>query len=246
MKTLAARCLFIVLLLANHVNPLGARVGQRGVAPRPPLKLSGEVLTVEKISEDAANVGFKVQLRLTISNGGNEAIIIYRDKPWVGAVEIAGSLSEASSNKYLHRASAWPNAWGISSRQALHKKLDKPKPPADITLVLHPGESWKYEAAAYIGFEKKDSYDGKRKAWSEIKRHNPLWLQVTIEMWPVNAEPGLTMRNPKWGKELRKRWKAEGNLWLDYLTSEPIKLELPSAVASSRRESQESTNPLPR
>ena len=85
---------------------------------------------------------------------------------------------------------------------------------------------WNYDTVAGISFNKKESYDGTKKARSEIKNYNPLWLQVTLEMWPVNAEPHLDTRNPEWGKELRERWKNEGKLWLDYLKSEPINLNL--------------------
>jgi hypothetical protein len=223
MKTLVAFYIFLVLMSAKPAVPLTS-AQKVSTSAKAPLRFVGEIEKVENFSESVADVAIDVSLRLTISNIGNEPIIIYRNQPWLGAIDVAASIEDASAYKYLSRSSAWHSVWGESDRLQLRQKLDQAFPPSDITLVLKPGEFWTYEKIVGISFDKKENYNGTRKAWSEIKRHNPLWIQVTQEMWPVNAEPELNPRNLAWGKKLRERWRNAGHLWLDRLTSEPIRL----------------------
>lgn len=218
-----------LLLMAVMASPLTMAIKQRSIENNP-LKFTGRVLGVEKISEDAGSIGFKVRLHLTFGNVGRDPIIIYRYNLWVGATLIAQSLDDALAAKYLHRSSAWPSVWGKASRAALRQKLNQPIPPEDITQIVKPSESYEYDTIAYLGFDKKQKYDGTGKAWAEIKQASPVWLQVTLEMWPVNAELKVNRENPEFGKELRRRWKNAGYLWLDYLTSEPMKLDIVSGL----------------
>jgi hypothetical protein len=224
-----AASLLLMLIVALVTASLTTAMRKNAIEDKS-LSLTGHVISVEKISEDASSVGFKVGLRLTFRNIGSNPIIIYRDSIWLGAALIARSSDDASAAKYLHRSSAWPSVWGKSSRVKLRQKLDQPIPPQDITKILKPGESYEYETGTHLGFEKKERYDGTSKAWDEIKLASPVWIQVTLEMWPINAEPKVNPENPEFGKELRERWKDSGELWLDYLTSQPMKLDLVSSL----------------
>jgi len=37
--------------------------------------------------------------------------------------------------------------------------------------------------------EKAGSFDRVSQKWETIRQASPAWLQVTLEMWPVNIEP---------------------------------------------------------
>ena len=121
MKTFNCLPLFWVLASVSPATFPLPDCSQESIVSRRTLRLTGEVIKLEKVSEDASQIGVDVSLRLTISNPGNESVIvvIYRKKLWLGAVEIARSVEDASSNKYLYRDSAWPNNWGQSDRLEL-------------------------------------------------------------------------------------------------------------------------------
>jgi len=208
--------------LLNSLPAYGQRNPVLGIKP---LSLDGRVLKLEKLMEDASLIGFEAKLLLTFKNVGDKPIIIYNHKLWLGAVSLSCTVDDVYSYKFLLNDSAWPSVRGKKDRIELYNSLDQPTPPSNLTLILRPGLSWEYETVAILSIYKNGRPDGSGKSWDEIKKNSPLWLQVTLEMWPVNAEPKMNPNSPEFGLELRNRWKNFGNLWLDYLLSQPIKID---------------------
>ena len=129
-------------------------------------------------------------------------------------------LSQQSLANWF-RSSAWPSNW-VQEARRLRKILNRPDPPPDLTLVLQPGEAWRFEKVTYLGIDKKDGPTVHGILWDEMKDLSPVWLFVTFQMWPVIVE---LYDDKRFGEMLRKRWRRSGELWLDYLTSEPIALD---------------------
>lgn len=221
------RALLVLAVLCCQLQVVAARPAERRtVVGSFPLSLEGRVTKLEKVSEDAGSIGIGVHLALTFKNVGSRPIVIYRRDLWLGAISLSLTAEDAYAQKFLLDEAAWPSIWDEASRRKLYKALDQPSPPADLTLVIHPGQSWEYETDTVIGIAQKRRPGGRSLSWGEIRSHSTVWLQVTLEMWPVNAEPKVDPDRPVFGMRLRERWKSSAELWLDYLTSQPIRLEL--------------------
>lgn len=225
MIKLISTLLIIVIVGSNWLITPAIAVQRDRVFGTGPLILEGQVTKLEKDGEDSDSIGFRASILLTFKNVGTKPVIIYRHNLWLGAISLSRTIDDAHANRFLLDKSAWPSIWGRNSRSNLYKALDQPSPPTDFTLVISPGQSWEYQTVATINIDQKDVPDGRSYTWDEIRNSSPVWLQVTLEMWPVNAEPKVDPDNPEFGMTLRRRWKRSGELWLNSLTSEPMLLD---------------------
>lgn len=216
----------LILINSGSITQIGfAKVHQRSLYKSGSLVLEGQVKSLEKDSEDSHFFNVKATLLLTFKNVGRKPVILYRHNLWLGGIRLSRTVEDARAYKFIHDSSAWPSNWGSQSQLKLRKALDQPSPPADLTLILQPGESWQYETDTSLSIDKKEGPTAHGRTWEEIRSASPIWLLVTFEMWPINAEPKLNPDNPEFGLALRKRWESSGELWLDYLTSQPIALD---------------------
>jgi hypothetical protein len=72
-----------------------------------------------------------------------------------------------------------------------------------------------------------DNFWPRRESWEKISKAPAAWLDVYLQVWPLNLEPASYDRSKmEFGRKLQRRWKAIGQLWLDDIVSEPIKLDL--------------------
>lgn len=195
------------------------------------LQLRGKVTKVTRRVEDQSHIVFDVNLELEIVNKGVKPIILLKREPWLGAELLARSPEDAASNRYVYNSSHWPSVYRASGNEweRLTQKLDQSSPPSELTLILYPQATWKYETSTILYIEKKGSFDKTSKPWDEIRQISPLWLQVVLEMWPINVEPRVDPENLEFGKKLRRRWQQDGELWLDKILSEPISINLNDA-----------------
>ncbi len=191
------------------------------------LVLEGEVLSVRRIERDAHTVAFMVALRLRAVNTGPEPVIVYTEEPWLGGVDVARSEEAAASYDYLYTSSAWASNYGDEHRRELRARLDHAEPPKGVVTVIAPGEAWTSEAEVPVSFPRgRDSSIPVRFPWDVVRQLPPVSLQVTYEMWPINAEAPPSWK-PRFGRKLAERWRESGRLHLDKLTSRPIRLDFP-------------------
>lgn len=216
---------FLLIILANGQGlPDGGGIQRKGE----PLVLRGEVGDIVLEREDNHSIVLKMKLSMEFVNHGDKPIIILRQKFWQGAEMIGRTPEEARSSKYLYVGTHWPSVdegveWG-----RMQQSLDQPEPPTELTTRLLPGEAYPYVTEIVLYFEKAGSLDGTRQRWGKILQASPVWLQVSLEMWPINLEPDADPNNLSWGKWLQRRWQSFGTLWLERLTSEPMRLDLSS------------------
>lgn len=216
--------LMVLLICSTWLTAPGVMTQRKRVWGGDKLRLYGFVDRLER-DDDPQSIGITGNLQLTFKNVGNKTLIIYTHDLWLGAVSLARTVEEARANTLLLDRSAWPSVWSQQSRKRLFNDLNKDFPPHELTRVLQPGESWSYRTAVNLAIDKTRHPGTTGRTWDEIKNSSPVWLQVMVEMWPVNVEPTLDPDNPAFGLMLRERWKTTGELWLDYLTSEPIAID---------------------
>jgi hypothetical protein len=194
-----------------------------------PLRLRGQVVKVERSREDAHSIVFEVGLKLELINAGNRPVILLRRPFWLGATTLARSPEDARAYKYLYQSSAWPSVSGAPEWKALRQSLDQRNPPADLTRVVGSGEIFQYDADAVLYIEKRGDFDKTSQPWEVIRGTSPIWLQVTLETWPVNVEPKVDPSHLEFGEILQRRWQQFGQLQLERLTSEPMQLSFPKS-----------------
>jgi hypothetical protein len=222
--------LFATLLLLSGVME-GAHLINSSSTPqkdcdKKPLCLRGKVVGIKLVRENKDSIVFDIKLSLEVSNLGDKPVIILQREFWLGATALASSPRDAAAYKYLHTSGHWPSISTSPEWKALRRCLNQSAPPPDLTRVLKPGESQPYETSTSLYIEKAGSFDKTKQSWDTIKQASPVWLQVTLEMWPVNLEPRGDMDNPGFGKILQQRWQRYGVVQLGRLTSEPMQLQL--------------------
>jgi hypothetical protein len=193
------------------------------------LSLRGRVADVRLVEENNHSVRFKLKLALKFINNSNKGVILLRQDYWLGAETLAISPEATEAHKLIYSSSHWPSVYSARKWVELRKQLDKPSPPADLTRIIAPGESFDYETEAMLYIQKRGSSNRINQIWEEIKLISPVWLQVTLETWAVNIEPRVDPQNPQFGKKLQQRWKKFGELQLERLASEPMPLAFPAS-----------------
>ena len=167
------------------------------------------------------------ELRMTIifKNIGSFPLLIYADDlyPWLGGETLSISREEAIARNSIFVSggllSCNPPAW-----QKKKEALDNAIPPESLIRKIAPGCEWRFDKVVLLAIEKNGSYDKRSKPWEEIKKHNPLWLRLSFQLWPSNLEADES--DPKYGNGLNKKWKSFGLLQLNYVTSDPIPVVL--------------------
>lgn len=202
------------------------------------LRLTGSVRKTS-CSKDTDSVRCKVELNLKFTNTGSTSLIMLQPQGeyefWHGGTSLALSEKESARNSLVLSAGGWPSVYKFPMYQNLANLLDQSAPPAGVTRVLLPSESWSWDTSIKLNLREWNSCNqhvGVEIGWEEIKkRTTPLWLRVSYEMWPFNVENF----KPNLGGILRKKWQSYGVLYLEEksgkywqatLTSEPIEFPL--------------------
>lgn len=197
--------------------------------------LRGEVKSIN-VEETSSVVELIVNLKLELLNSGSRPVILLEARPPVlrGAA-LAKNPDDLLSLKNLvleyHGESVDTSAEWVT----LRKELDQPSPPLDKVRVLMPNEFWKWEDS--VGFSLlKDPVNNyfldKRETWKNIKQMSIVWLRAICQVWSLNLESrsGNDRTEKPFGHKLQTRWENVGLLWLDDIQSEPILLDLRTAV----------------
>lgn len=199
------------------------------------LKLAGEVIEVKENTEfsDKDYISFDVKLRLHFINTNSKPVILPLGMYdwsgwWIGGNRIARSTEEVAARNYLWEDSHWPSNSSTSPTWvSLRNKISQQTPPSELTHIIAPKVEFILVTSTFLKFRRNASNDDfdKSQPWSVIKEISPMFLSVTLEMWPINLETVFPQSDHRLGKKLQKRWRNVGDLHLEYLTSEPIKFD---------------------
>ena len=196
--------------------------------------LRNDVELIEVESYTPSSVMLIVHLKLELLNNGSKPVIFLEAKPpELRGGALAKSREDFSSFKYLALNYYGESVNTSSEWTVLRKALNQPSPPPDKVRVLVPNESWKWEGRVQISLPKsgKNSFFDKNESWENIKGLQVVWLRAICQVWSLNLEPKSKDRTElTFGKKLQKQWKNVGVLLLDDIPSEPIALDLKTAV----------------
>ena len=213
------------------------------VAPKESgLVLRGRVNSIRLSEETSTEISFAADLDLEFANSGKRPVIVLRpdalqgyvgwEQYWLGGVAVADSLEAMRGHNYVHTFGRWPSNYRSQAWEQLQSAIDQPKPPARLFWVILPGEARAYHTTTVLRFDKKHGlgFPEHGRVWSEISELRTLWLEVMLEIWPINVEPKVSSDNPEFGRVLRQRWASAGVLELGedcIITSEPMAFVLP-------------------
>jgi hypothetical protein len=239
------------LILCACPSVLSQDAGQTG------LSLKGRVNNL-KLKRDGSAVRGTVDLSLDFVNTGDRPVIILRpnikDVPgvfWAGGASLAWTREDSEAGRFIYAYSRWPSFPGKAGELA--GRLDQATPPAELTRVIRPNETWTWRTPVGFYITGRAEQTGWRAnlGWDEIGRAGrPVWLRVGVGMWPF----GLEMVQEGGLSRLQRRWQDVGWLWVggegvhQVLTSEPIMLRLNEARLSGSNEGEHNNgmHPTPR
>lgn len=215
--------------IVGEVQVLGNSATRKTKNDTTPLRVQGQIVKFEFSQEDAHGITFNLRLKLELVNAGDRPMILLRYPIWLGALTLARSQEDARTHKYIYLSTTWPSISRGPTWKALRQKLNQQHPPAELTQAVSPGNAFQYETDEVLYIEKRGSFDKTSQPWDAIRLASPVWLQVSLEIWPVNVEPKIEPTNLEFGRMLQKRWRQFGQLQIERVISEPIQLNFPKS-----------------
>jgi hypothetical protein len=198
------------------------------------LTLRGRVESVEVKEIDQSSVLIEIKLRMELVNTGGKSIILLQREPLFPGGSLARKPDDFEAGNVLASDAGWPSNDTSPEWTALRSSLDKPRPPAEETRLLVPGESWPLETSVTLVVPtdpSKYTSSRKKESLATIQQLSPVWLRVVCEVWPWNVEPLTPDRSKlQFGHKLQQRWKDIGLLWLDEIYSEPMIIDVKTAI----------------
>lgn len=182
--------------------------------------LTGHTTAIQVLDEKTSVVVI-VNLELTLKNESGANVILY----WHD-LDIVGNslflLDEKQNREVLYRSSTLPSTNRSPEWTDLQNRLNTQSPSTELTRILKSGESITVQKITSMTLHKNGHYPA---SWSEIQAASPLWLTVTLDMFPSNLDKTPTSQ-ASFGESLQRKWKSIGTLQLRALESEAIRLDL--------------------
>ena len=206
-------------------------------AQNPPVELTGKIKSLKLVRENDRSIEFGLKIELEFHNQSDRPVWLSKRKPWEISVYLASSVENLARREYLYRAGGGA-ANDVAARwDRYRRKLDRPAPPKKHFREVLPNRSWRFETAIGISLTKivdhgnGFSFDAWNNInWAEINALPELWLRLNVPLWFSNIEAIDDREEKRFGKKLRRQWARDGFLWLDDLQSEPLRLDLKSAL----------------
>jgi hypothetical protein len=190
------------------------------------LVLGGKATNLKLIEEDSRSIAFEVELQLTLRNALLSPVILYWDEFLVVGEQLFTKTDKGVA-ELLHQTSGLPSTDLSPVWRGLRQKLNVSSPPDDLTRVLL-GQQWIEIKRTIVLRFFKNRLD--RATWDEIRTRSPLFLRVTLDLFPNNLDyiHNRTHEN-RFGKSLQSKWQRFGQLQINAVLSEPIQIEFPDS-----------------
>ena len=191
----------------------------QGSSPRQSLQLAANVVSQQYCSktrpDSSSESQLALQLKLSVRNTSEVALIVPRFNNAVYRVVLSKSLEKTKSGNYAYDAHStlmrirWPENedW---------KQLS----PTSEFVILKPNDSFDYQYLQGIEISLTDPDDGRHRLPA-----GRYFLQVKIQTWPWDAEKINV---------LQQRWAQYGHLWYHDIASEPllVSIEKPASIST--------------
>lgn len=195
------------------------------------LQVEGRLLSAEVEENQGGQLSFN--LELVFSNKSTKPIILPKDvselKVW--EVYIANSKENLNNTKFLYALAVKES--NLGEDKEFTKLMWKTKPPLANVIILQPKRAISYRVKVNASFENEQKYST-NKTWDRVKGVSPLWLKLGINLY-FDSDVYRLLPNEKitFGAKLRKNWNKFGEFQFGRIYSEPISLDLSSAVVKT-------------
>ncbi len=193
------------------------------------LTLRGTIQSIN-YEEHSSSDYIVLELRYELVNTGSTPIILWKTTPVFTGRALAREQRFATED-IIDIDGGGPSFDTSPEWAQMRKALDKAYPPADLTHRLMPNDALPFTAKVTLVFPKTPLrgllYSPSLK---EMESIGTIWLKFYYQLWSRNLEPDMARRRQlDFGYMLQRRWRSYGKLWLDEVSSEPIKLDLKKA-----------------
>ena len=172
------------------------------------LQLSTSVIE-QRYSVEAGSRLLRLRLNLSYSNIGNRPILLDKKSSLVYRKLVSRNLKAASEMKYEYDESS--SFIDVRSMQAAGMQMDmRILPEKETFITLKPGESYSLEKGVILRL-----YDG-TKDTEDFLHPGKHFLQLRVATWFYFADPVT----------YREKWRDEGYLWSENITSLPMALRV--------------------
>lgn len=168
------------------------------------LQLSTSIIE-QRYSVEAGSRLLRLMLNLTYSNTGNRPILLDKKSSLVYRKLLSSNLEAASARKYDYDESS--SFIDARSMQAAGMRLES-TPEKEAFITLKPGESFSLRKELILRL-----YDG-TKDTEDFLHSGSRFLQLKVATWYYFADPDT----------YREKWRDEGYLWSQDITSRPMLL----------------------
>jgi hypothetical protein len=169
----------------------------------------------------------RLKLRYELRNTGTTPVILWKGKRAYTGYEI--SRTPFFAREDLVAAQRGGPSIDTSAVWAERRKaLDRESPPPELTEILMPGEARSLDDTVTLVCP-KSSPPGlfHSPSLKELEALGHVWLKFYYQVWSPNLEPDVRRsQHLDFGRGLRTRWKSFGDLRLEDISSEPIRLDL--------------------
>jgi hypothetical protein len=221
--------LFLILILTLWSISTFAQVLENPLERN--LVLTG---TVSEITMSASIV--YVRLNLTLKNEGSVPVIFLQTAPSVsdatlriGNHAVPETLTDILAKSVIEQTSSEMNS---ETWVKFKKSLEKRVPPKDRTLTILPKQTKNF--SGFVKFDLKNTTRFKNQSLSLIQRLSPVEIHLiceTMNTLPLKIDnKNAESLNLNFVKNLRKRWKKTGYIWIEPITSEPISIDFNSII----------------
>jgi hypothetical protein len=191
------------------------------------LTLTGQVKEIDIIEEDTKTIKLKIGLDLTLKNISESNIIVYKSDFALLNLTLF-TLDENGKKIHLYSAGGRASNYDSPETRILQKQLNQKIPPSDLTYVIKVGDSFNFSTETECVFLKSKISASANESWNAISKSSPILIELKLEIFPSYLKQSNSKSFSE--KALQDRWKKYGYLWLDDIVSEPIPLDLSSAM----------------
>jgi hypothetical protein len=186
-----------------------------------PLLVRGKLISMELESNEAWRAKYQARFELQLVNvSGRNVIVVRRDPVRVSFT----SPKWTPQGELIFEAE---EAIGSSQRRS---SLDHAVPPAAFAAVLKPGEALTTSAVLPLEFYRSTRAEPLDTPF--YPKSGRAELELTLRPWPLeafddSADKDSRLYGDELVQELRNKWAATGDLYLDEIVAEPIEIPLP-------------------
>lgn len=156
-------------------------------------------------------------MRFSLRNNGEKSVIVIKRAVQVIGFRMATTQANLEKKIYVDDSLTLPS---FIQKDLLNLKF----PTQDLVQLISPKESYDWTVDYWLTLSEKTP-NGFRSAISSerLRCFNSLWVEFDVAFFPMNSMAEV-------GSDLSAKWKDNGNLLLDTLTTNPIEIVLPQTL----------------